>query len=277
MPAADEDLAFLPAHRLSALLRARKLTSTRLTELYLARLQRLNPTLNCVVTLLETHALAEARKADAEIAAAAIEGRCTACRTASRTSSRPGAFARRGACPISRIGSSTRTRRSSCASGTPARPGREAVDRHLRAERSGSAAAPTTRGTCRKDRAGRQRDLHRRSLPAASRSRSARRRRGRSCRRRSAAASRRCGRRLAVSVDTVAWCSPGRTTASGRCAAPPRTARWSSACCTASTRRTRRRSRHRSASTVASTSHASASASIRTRRRNWWRSCVSSG
>lgn len=74
MPAEDEDLAFLPAHRLSALLRARKLTSTRLTEIYLARLQRLNPTLNCVVTLLETQALAEARKADTEIAAGRYRG-----------------------------------------------------------------------------------------------------------------------------------------------------------------------------------------------------------
>ena len=74
VPTADDDLAFLPAHRLSALLRARKLTSTRLTELYLARLQRLNPTLNCVVTLLETQALAEARKADAEIAAGRYRG-----------------------------------------------------------------------------------------------------------------------------------------------------------------------------------------------------------
>ena len=74
VPTADEDLAFLPAHRLSALLRARKLSSTRLTEIYLARLQKLNPTLNCVVTLLETQARAEARRADAEIAAGRYRG-----------------------------------------------------------------------------------------------------------------------------------------------------------------------------------------------------------
>ena len=36
--------------------------------------KRLNPTLNCVVTLLETQALAEARKADAEIAAGRYRG-----------------------------------------------------------------------------------------------------------------------------------------------------------------------------------------------------------
>jgi Asp-tRNA(Asn)/Glu-tRNA(Gln) amidotransferase A subunit family amidase len=74
VPTSDDDLAFLPAHRLSALLRAHKLTSTRLTEVYLARLQRFNPTLNCVVTLLEAQALAEARTADAEIAAGRYRG-----------------------------------------------------------------------------------------------------------------------------------------------------------------------------------------------------------
>lgn len=74
MPAADEDLAFLPAHRLAALIRARRLTSTRLTEVYLARLQRLNPTLNCAVTILETQARAEAAEADKEIAAGRYRG-----------------------------------------------------------------------------------------------------------------------------------------------------------------------------------------------------------
>ena len=120
MPTADEDLAFLPAHRLS-LLRARKITSTRITELYLARLQRLNPTLNCVVTLLETQALAEARKADAEIAAGRYRGPLHGVPYGLKDLFRPGASARPGACPTSRIGSSTRMRRSSCASGTPAR------------------------------------------------------------------------------------------------------------------------------------------------------------
>lgn len=69
VPTSPEELAFLPAHRLAALLRARKVTSLQLTELYLARLERLNPTLNCVVTLMAEQARAEARRADAEIAA----------------------------------------------------------------------------------------------------------------------------------------------------------------------------------------------------------------
>ena len=46
-------IAFLPAHRLSALIKAKKITSLQLTEIYLARLKRLNPTLLCAVTIME--------------------------------------------------------------------------------------------------------------------------------------------------------------------------------------------------------------------------------
>lgn len=74
VPAAPDDLAFLPAHRLAALLRARQITSTQLTRLYLDRLQRLNPTLNCVVTLLEASAMRDAAAADAEIARGKYRG-----------------------------------------------------------------------------------------------------------------------------------------------------------------------------------------------------------
>ena len=74
VPAAPEDLAFLPVHRLAALLRTRKVTSVALTRLYLDRLTRLNPTINCVVTLMEAQAMAEATRADAEIAAGRFRG-----------------------------------------------------------------------------------------------------------------------------------------------------------------------------------------------------------
>ncbi|MDF1504588.1 amidase [Roseisolibacter sp. H3M3-2] len=74
VPTSDEDLAFLPAHRLAALLKARKVTSTRLTRIYLDRLQRLNPTLLCAVTIMESQGLAEAARADAEIAAGRYRG-----------------------------------------------------------------------------------------------------------------------------------------------------------------------------------------------------------
>ena len=74
VPTSDEAIAFLPAHRLSALIKAKKITSTRLTQIYLERLKRLNPTLNCAVTIMETQGLAEAAKADAEIAAGKYRG-----------------------------------------------------------------------------------------------------------------------------------------------------------------------------------------------------------
>jgi Asp-tRNA(Asn)/Glu-tRNA(Gln) amidotransferase A subunit family amidase len=74
VPSDPDDIAFLPAHRLSALLKARKLTSVRLTEIYLTRLKRLDPTLLCAVTILEESARREAAQADAEIAAGKYRG-----------------------------------------------------------------------------------------------------------------------------------------------------------------------------------------------------------
>ncbi|MEO8619690.1 MAG: amidase [bacterium] len=74
VPTSDEAIAFLPAHRLSALIKARKITSVRLTTIYLERLKRLNPTLLCAVTVMESQAPAEAARADSEIAAGKYRG-----------------------------------------------------------------------------------------------------------------------------------------------------------------------------------------------------------
>ncbi len=74
VPTSDDEIAFLPAHRLSALLRAGHITSARLTDLYLARLERLNPTLLCAVTIMADQARAEAARADAEMAAGRYRG-----------------------------------------------------------------------------------------------------------------------------------------------------------------------------------------------------------
>ena len=74
VPTNPDDLAFLPAHRISALIKARKITSRQITDIYLARIERLNPTLNFVVTLMASQARAEADKADAEIAAGKYRG-----------------------------------------------------------------------------------------------------------------------------------------------------------------------------------------------------------
>jgi Asp-tRNA(Asn)/Glu-tRNA(Gln) amidotransferase A subunit family amidase len=73
-PANLEDAAFWPLRHLAELIRTRQVTSLELTEMYLTRLHRYNPTLNNVVTFLDDHGRAEARRADAEIAAGRYKG-----------------------------------------------------------------------------------------------------------------------------------------------------------------------------------------------------------
>jgi Asp-tRNA(Asn)/Glu-tRNA(Gln) amidotransferase A subunit family amidase len=74
VPKSDEEIAFLPAHRLSALIKERKITSSRLTDIYLERIKRLDPTLLCAVTIMEEQAHAAAKQADADIAAGKYRG-----------------------------------------------------------------------------------------------------------------------------------------------------------------------------------------------------------
>jgi Asp-tRNA(Asn)/Glu-tRNA(Gln) amidotransferase A subunit family amidase len=74
LPAKDDAIAFAPVAQLSRWIESRQLTSERLTEIYLHRLERFNPTLRCVITLTRDHALAQARQADAEIAAGRYRG-----------------------------------------------------------------------------------------------------------------------------------------------------------------------------------------------------------
>jgi Asp-tRNA(Asn)/Glu-tRNA(Gln) amidotransferase A subunit family amidase len=62
-----EDLAFATVPQLAELLRTRRISSTELTKMYLARLKRYGPKLLCVVTLTEDLALKQATAADAEI------------------------------------------------------------------------------------------------------------------------------------------------------------------------------------------------------------------
>ena len=69
-----EELAFLTVRELGELVRTRRVTSTTLTKMYLARLKRFDPTLHCVITLTEERALKQAAAADAEIAAGKYRG-----------------------------------------------------------------------------------------------------------------------------------------------------------------------------------------------------------
>lgn len=73
-PANLEDVAFWPVRHLAELIRTKQVTSLELTDMYLARLHRYNPLLNNVVTFLDDHGRAEAKRADAEIAAGKYKG-----------------------------------------------------------------------------------------------------------------------------------------------------------------------------------------------------------
>lgn len=73
-PASDDELAFLPASALGALLRTRRVSSLELTRLYLERLARYDPKLFCVITRTEELALRQAEQADREIRAGRYRG-----------------------------------------------------------------------------------------------------------------------------------------------------------------------------------------------------------
>src|SRR6476646_2726162 len=74
VPTSADEIAFLPAHRLSALIKEKKITSVQLTKIYLDRIERLDPTLLCAVTIMREQALAEAARADADLVAGRYKG-----------------------------------------------------------------------------------------------------------------------------------------------------------------------------------------------------------
>jgi Asp-tRNA(Asn)/Glu-tRNA(Gln) amidotransferase A subunit family amidase len=74
LPARDQDIAFSSVTQLSRWIEQRKLTSDRLTRIYLERLEQFDPKLRCVITLTRELALAQAKKADEEIAAGHYRG-----------------------------------------------------------------------------------------------------------------------------------------------------------------------------------------------------------
>src|SRR5436309_60611 len=69
-----EDLSFANVRELAELVRTKRVSSLALTEMYLGRLKKYDATLKFVVTLTEERALAQAKKADAEIAAGKYRG-----------------------------------------------------------------------------------------------------------------------------------------------------------------------------------------------------------
>jgi Asp-tRNA(Asn)/Glu-tRNA(Gln) amidotransferase A subunit family amidase len=74
LPNDDADIAFAPVTQLSRWIEARALTSERLTNIYLRRIEQFDPKLRSVITLTREVALARAKQADAEIAAGKYRG-----------------------------------------------------------------------------------------------------------------------------------------------------------------------------------------------------------
>ncbi|MCH7874570.1 MAG: amidase [Gemmatimonadetes bacterium] len=67
-PSTMEELAFRSVAELAQLVRTRRVTSVELTELYLDRLERYGPRLECVIELTKDRAMEQARRADRELA-----------------------------------------------------------------------------------------------------------------------------------------------------------------------------------------------------------------
>ncbi len=69
-----DDVAFYSVRQLAGLVRAKKVSSSALTEMYLERLKRYDPILKFVITLTEDRARAQAKEADQEIATGKYRG-----------------------------------------------------------------------------------------------------------------------------------------------------------------------------------------------------------
>jgi Asp-tRNA(Asn)/Glu-tRNA(Gln) amidotransferase A subunit family amidase len=74
VPANLEELAFASVGDLAELIRTKKITSMQLTKMYLERLKKYGPKLECVISLTEELAQQQAQRADAEIAAGTYRG-----------------------------------------------------------------------------------------------------------------------------------------------------------------------------------------------------------
>ena len=68
LPSSDDTIAFAPVTQIARWIESGRLTSERLTNIYLSRIERLDGKLRSVITVTKEHAIAHAKKADAEIA-----------------------------------------------------------------------------------------------------------------------------------------------------------------------------------------------------------------
>jgi aspartyl-tRNA(Asn)/glutamyl-tRNA(Gln) amidotransferase subunit A len=70
----SDDLVFTPAHEIGARVRRGELSALEVTEAHLARIERLQPRLNCFITVLAGQATEQSRAIDADVAAAKAVG-----------------------------------------------------------------------------------------------------------------------------------------------------------------------------------------------------------
>ena len=68
LPANRDDLAYYSLYELASLIKRKKISSVELTKFFLDRLKKYGPILHCVIELTEDSALAQARRADADLA-----------------------------------------------------------------------------------------------------------------------------------------------------------------------------------------------------------------
>ena len=74
LPVSDTEIAFAPITHLARWIETKKLTSERLTNIYLARLTQFDSKLRCVITLTRDLAIMQAKQADQELAAGRYRG-----------------------------------------------------------------------------------------------------------------------------------------------------------------------------------------------------------
>lgn len=74
LPSNNEDIAYAPVTALSHWIKTRKISSRKLTDIYIRRLRRIGPKLECVVTITNDLARQQAARADEEIKAGNYRG-----------------------------------------------------------------------------------------------------------------------------------------------------------------------------------------------------------
>jgi Asp-tRNA(Asn)/Glu-tRNA(Gln) amidotransferase A subunit family amidase len=74
LPKNINDLAFYSIPQLASLIKNKKISSEKLTRFYLDRLRKYGPVLHCVIELTDTIAIAQAKKADADLAKGIYHG-----------------------------------------------------------------------------------------------------------------------------------------------------------------------------------------------------------